>query len=211
MSSESNRIVRIGIIVANRIEDMEFIIPFDIWRRAKYVVETISCEVKNVASLNYTDIKFTSNLRLKLTNLDQYDLLFFPGGPGFRAYFAPPATAKDMGESKLHLAVKKFYKDENKWLVAICAAPAAIMSIIEREWDPDIKFTCYNDPRLIGDYSKLWVDTPIYVDQKKKFITAQAAACSLPLAFLVVELFSGKEEAIRLANSIMYNYVSPLG
>ncbi|RAO95190.1 DJ-1 family protein [Mycoplasma wenyonii] len=205
-----SRIVRIGIIVANNIEDMEFIIPFDIWRRAKFMVETISCEVKNIASLNYTDIKFTTNCKLKHTNLEHYDLLFFPGGPGHTTYFSPPSTAKEFGASKLNTAVRKFYKDDNKWLVAICAAPSYVMSVIEKDWEPDVKFTCYKDPRFIGDYDKLWVDTPVYVDLKKKFITAQAAACSLQLAFLVVELFSGKEEAERLAKSMLYDYVSPL-
>lgn len=207
---DNNRIVRIGILVANQIEDMEFVIPFDIWRRAKYVVETISCEVKNSITLNYTDIKFSASSNLQLTNLDQYDLLFFPGGPGFRSYFSPPATVREVGESKLHLAVRKFYKSEDKWLVAICAAPVAVMSIVEKDWKPDIKFTCYKDPKLIGEYSKLWVDTPVHIDLKKKFITAQAAACSLQLAFLVVEIFSGIEEATRLAKAMLYDYVSPL-
>ncbi|CBZ40388.1 Glutamine amidotransferase-domain protein [Mycoplasma suis KI3806] len=205
-----SKIVRIGILAANGIEDMEFIIPFDIWRRAKFVVETISCEVKNNATLHYSNMKITTNFKLKLTNLEQYDVLFFPGGPAFRAYLSPPATAKDLSESKLHTTIKKFYKNPDKWLVSICAAPISMLSILERELHPDTKFTCYNDPKLIGDYSKLWIDKPIVIDHERKFITAQAASCATQLAFLVVELFCGREEATKLAKTILYDYVSPL-
>ncbi|CCE66673.1 DJ-1/PfpI family protein [Candidatus Mycoplasma haematominutum] len=204
------KIVRIGVIVAYNMEDMELIVPLDIWRRAKFAVETISCEVKNSASLNYSNLKISTNLKLKLTNLDQYDVLFFPGGPGFKAYFSPPATKKDLNESKLHTTIKKFYKDENKWLVSICAAPAALVTILERELDDKTRFTCYNDIKLTRDYSKLWVNKPIVVDFKNKFITAQAAGCALALAFLVVEIFSSRETALELAKSIHYDYQSPL-
>lgn len=206
-----SKIVKIGILTANNIEDMEFIIPFDIWRRAKFVVETISCEVKNNALLHYSNMKISANFKLKLTNLEQYDLLFFPGGPAFRAYLSPPATFKDLGESKLHTAIKKFYKSPDKWLVSICAAPISLLTILEGELHENFKFTCYNDPKLIGDYSKLWVDKPVVIHQERQFITAQAASCALQLAFLVVELFTSKEEAIKLAKTILYDYVSPLG
>ncbi|AFO51716.1 glutamine amidotransferase-domain-containing protein [Candidatus Mycoplasma haematolamae str. Purdue] len=203
-------IKRIGILVTNNMEDMEFIIPFDIWKRAKYIVDTISCETKNAASMNYSNIKIAADLNLSLTNLDQYDMLFFPGGPGFRSYLNPPATAREIGEAKLHSTIKKFYKNENKWLVAICAAPIALTTVLEKELEEDFRFTCYNDPKLIGDLSPKWLDQPIHFNEKRKVVTAQAASCATQLAFTIVELFSGMEEAQRIAKSVLYDYQSSI-
>lgn len=196
--------IRIAVVAANDIEDMEFIIPIDVWRRAKFIVDVIVCEIKNSFNLNYSSLKVSANFNLKHTNFVQYDAIFLPGGPGHKNFLTPASQNKSEGESKLHLALKKFIDDSEKWIIAICASPISVLCILDDKRPKDIKFTAYNDPELIGDFKENWINKKVVID--KNFITAQSAGCSFDLAFSVIEKLTSLEYAKEIATKLQMEY-----
>lgn len=198
--------VRIAVICPNNVEDMELIVPIDIWRRAKFMVDVIIYDTKHNVSLGYSTLKVTSPFSIKETNLIQYDAIYMPGGPGSKSYLATSIIEKEEPESRLHSSIKRFYDDPEKWLIALCAAPVYLLCILEQERNQDIKFTCYNDNELIGDFKKNWVNKKVEVDLNKKIISGQNAGCCLDIALATVELLGSKELADSIAKRLFIDY-----
>lgn len=74
--------IRVAVICPNNVEDMELIVPIDIWRRAKFVVDVIVYDSKANFNMGYSNLKVFSNFSIKGINLVQYDAIYLPGGPG---------------------------------------------------------------------------------------------------------------------------------
>lgn len=195
---------RIAVVCANNVEDMELIVPVDIWRRAQYIVDIIVYDNKSNFTMNYSQLKVHSNFLIKGTNLIQYDAIYLPGGPGAKTFLSPSSIEKDEPESKLHSALKKFFDDEKKWIIALCGAPIYLLCILGKEKTEDLKFTAYNNPELIGDFKNNWLNKKIVVD--KRVITGQNAGCSYDIAFATIEILSGLEVAKELAKKLLQDY-----
>lgn len=193
--------IRIAVIAPTGVEDMELIIPIDIWKRAKFIVDVVVYDVKTTFNLNYSNLKVFSDFSIKSINLIQYDAIYLPGGPGWKSYLSTSAIEKDVTESKLHSSIQRFFADESKWLIALCAAPVALMSILD---NPDINITCYNSPDVIRDLKDKWLNQKIVVD--KQVITGQNAGCSLDIAFATIEALAGKELATEIAKKLFFEY-----
>lgn len=183
-------------------EDMELIVPVDIWRRAKFIVDVIAYDTKSNFNLNYSNLKVSANFIIRGTNLIQYDAIYLPGGPGYKNYLNPSLIEKGEVESKLHTSVKKFFNDENKWIVALCAAPIAVNNILDEK--SNFKFTCYNNPELIGEFKDRWLNKRVVVD--KQVITGQNAGCSMDIALATIEVLSGIELAQEIAKKLLVDY-----
>ncbi|WP_391591816.1 DJ-1/PfpI family protein [[Mycoplasma] cavipharyngis] len=194
--------VRIAVMTVNQIEDMELFIPVDIWKRSGIVVDIIVCEVRNGFTLAYSGVKVNTNFNLNTVNFNQYDAIFLPGGPGYDRFLIPPATQKNIGESKLHEAIKKFAATKDKWLIAICAAPIVFYTVIEDLKFRKTKFTAYNDKNLLRGFEDSWLDVPVHIENN--LITAQASGNSFELAFTVVEKLVGEDTANSVAEKINY-------
>lgn len=106
--------IRVAVICPNNVEDMELIVPVDIWRRAKFVVDVIVYDSKANFNMGYSNLKVFSNFSIKGINLVQYDAIYLPGGPGWKSYLNPCAIERGETESRLHTSLKKFYDDETK-------------------------------------------------------------------------------------------------
>ncbi|OAL10392.1 hypothetical protein A6V39_03070 [Candidatus Mycoplasma haematobovis] len=196
--------IRIAVIAPNNVEDMELIVPIDIWKRAKFIVDVMVYDVKSSFNLSYSMLKVTSGLNLKTVNMIQYDAIFLPGGPGYKSYLNPSSIERDDPDPKLHNSVKKFFDDPSKWLVAICAAPIPLLCILEEARNKDLSFTCYNDPNIIGDFRENWINKKVVVD--KQVITAQNAGCAIDVALATVECLAGAELAQEIAKKLFIDY-----
>ena len=92
-------------------EDVEFSVPNDVLQRAGHQVDCFT--------LNQTTIKTKFNMELtnliplKDIDLDTYDMLLLPGGPGVQNYIQ---------NEQLDQLVKTF-ASTNRFIGAICAAP----------------------------------------------------------------------------------------
>ncbi|AEG73738.1 hypothetical protein MHF_1504 [Mycoplasma haemofelis Ohio2] len=196
--------IRIAAITPDSVEDMELIVPVDIWKRAKFIVDVIVYDTKTSFSLNYSGFRVPSQLKIKDINMIQYDAIFLPGGPRWKNFLKPASIEKDVKDPKLHVTLEKFFNDPEKWIIAICGAPSALMCILGDEKAKDIKYTCYNSPEIIGDFTENWLNKKVVID--KQIITGQNAGCSMELAFAVIEKLAGMELAKELADKLFYDY-----
>lgn len=179
--------IRIAAMVATGTEDMELIVPTDLWRRAHFIVDLISIEKKNSVFLAHgTSIKCTQTI--DKTNLRQYNAIFLPGGLA--------GCDKFLLEPKLIEHLKKF-NEEKKWLLGICAAPTIFykLDLLGKN-----KVTCY--PDLAKSIKENYSKQPIVVSEN--FLTAMSAGYVFDFAFKVVEILTSKKDANDLAKQIYY-------
>lgn len=189
--------IRIAAIACNKTEDIELITAIDLWRRAGFRVDTISLEKKNSIVLN-SGVKISCDNVIEKANLEQYNAIYLPGGPGHEKYFIESWTAKNNeGIVKLHKCLLKF-NEMNKHILAICAAPKLLgtLEILGKR-----KGTCY--PGYQTTFAKSYVDVPVFKD--KNIITGRSPAATMEFAFTVIEELAGKAEANKVKKQIIYS------
>lgn len=180
----------IAIIVANKCEEMEVIIPIDIWRRAGIAVQVISIEKKKSLILqNGTHISCDDILAKE--NLSKYSAIYLPGGKGCVDFLDPAKCAK------LITFLKKASTAKID-IFACCAAPTVLhqLGIID-----NIKVTCYPGCQL---GLKHHVDQDVVID--KNFITSKASGTTIDFALAVVKKLVSLPKAKEVAKQICYKY-----
>lgn len=187
--STSSR-VKIAIMVAQESEDMEVIIPYDLWKRAGISVEKISVEKKNTINLQ-SGTKISCEEILDRTNLDRFNAICLPGGKGHEKFLDEKFC------KKLQEKLVKFASDEKKWVFAICAAPSIL---VELGIAGDRKMTAY--PGFDKKLGPNFVDQDVVCDGN--FITARSASSAIDFALLVIEKMINKQAALNVANAILY-------
>ncbi len=105
------KIIRIGIILANESEELDSIIPIQIWRKAGYIVELISLEKKNSIVLK-SGIKITCDGIIDKTNLSQFNALYIPGGNVYKKVLDPKSNLK-----VLKVIQKDFISNSKKYIL----------------------------------------------------------------------------------------------
>ncbi len=182
--------VKIAIMVAKESEDMEVIVPFDLWKRAGISVEKISVEKKNTITLQ-SGTKISCEETLEKTNLDRFTAILIPGGRGHETFLDEKLC------KKLHDKLAKFVADEKKWVFAICAGPSVLsrLGVIQ-----DQKMTVF--PGFEKYLGNNFQDENVVCD--KNIITAKSAFYSIDFALLVIEKLLNKQVALNVANAILY-------
>lgn len=180
--------IRIATIVATKSEDMELIVPTDLWRRAHFIVDLISIEKKNSVTLAHgTAIKCTQTI--DKTNLKQYNAIFLPGGEGAMKFHLEPKLVE-------HL---KMFNETQRYLMGICIAPLVFskLDLLGKH-----KATCFpeNQKELGTNLDKSAKN--VVVDGN--FITAKAAGNVIEFALKVIEVLASKKEAETVAKKINY-------
>ncbi len=106
------------IVGSDGFEDVELILPRDIWMRLGYDVDiAFGTSNKYVVSGKGLEIKVKLTLKDVLeSGLSKYDALFIPGGPGFKTLNA----CVELDPIIAH------FVDNNKLVGAICAGPTAL-------------------------------------------------------------------------------------
>lgn len=87
------KMIRIGVILANESEELDTIIPVQLWRRAGYIVELISLEKKNSIIMN-SGIKISCDGIIDKINLSQFNALYIPGGNVYKKILDPKSDQK---------------------------------------------------------------------------------------------------------------------
>ncbi len=178
--------IRIAAMVATGVEDMELIVPVDIWRRGHFVVDLISIEKKNSVLLQGgVSIKCTQTI--DKTNLKQYNAIFLPGGKGHEKFLLEPKLIEHLNR----------FNEEKKWLLGICSSPIVFS---ELKLLNGAKVACYPDDakKLKDGYCK----DPIVVSQN--FITAMSAGHVFDFALQVIQTLSSKSDAAAVAKRLHY-------
>lgn len=192
--------LRIAVIACNETEDIELIVPTDIWRRAGARVDLISLEKKNSIVLQ-TGTKISCTNTIDRTNLSQYNAIYLPGGEGHKKYRLdawPPKNNDSV--TRLQTALKNFSNDPKKVILAMSAAPRILG---ELELLKNNKFTCYPGYEE-GLTNGKFVSKNIVIDDK--LITGRAPGSSFEFAYTVLGFFDQKSESEIVRKQIIDKY-----
>ena len=162
------------VLLANNVEEIELVTPVDLWRRAGYTV-TIASIDNELTVKGQQGITISADTSLAKINTSEFDSIFIPGGAGYQL----------IKDSSLAMNTIKYFIDNDKTVLAICAAPTILSP-----WLQDKKATCYPSMKALIPN---WVDQAIVED--KPFITSQGAGTAHQLAFYVIKKISGDSVA----------------
>jgi protein deglycase len=172
--------------LANGFEEMEAIIPIDVWRRAGYTVKTVSIG-SELAITGSHNITVLADQLYENTDYDSADLIFLPGGM--------PGSKNLDAHTGLALKIKEFHTT-GKYVAAICAAPLVLghNGILQNK-----RATCF--PGFEKELHGATLSTESFV-LDGNVLTGKGAGAAMVFALALVEAWSGKEAAIQLATKM---------
>ena len=172
---------KVAVMVADGTEEIEALTVVDVMRRAN-----IHCDI---ISVNGREIKSSHNIEIladKVIDKDikDYDMIVLPGGlPG----------AYNLADNKLLIeTLQEFNNDENKYIGAICASPAIVLSkakIEEGKLITSYPGKGFEDLLKKADYS----EENVVVNGN--LVTSRGPATALPFAYKLLEVlgYNSKE------------------
>lgn len=178
---------KVSVFLVDGFETVEALAVVDVLRRAKVNVETISLmDSKDVVSAQ--KIKVTADIMLWEASFSDSDLLFVPGGGGYKL----------INEDEKAKNIIRSFVEKDKYIAAICAAPSIFgqMGLLKGK-----KATCFPgfEDKLEGaQYS------PEKVVCDGKIITSKGMGTSIDLGLELVGILVGEEEKISIGKSIQY-------
>ena len=131
--------MQILVLLADGFEEIEFVVPVDLWRRAGFKVTVASVSGADVVD-GLHGLKILSDVALSKLEPTDFDAVFLPGG-GIGVQNLKASAAVENTICCLN--------DDNKWVLAICAAPTVLSKariLVDR------KATCYpSKARILVD------------------------------------------------------------
>ena len=180
--------MKVFIFLADGFEEMEAIVPIDIFRRADIEVTVISISKKKLVRGAH-NISVMADCLFTEADFSENDLLYLPGG-------MPGTKNLDAHEGLKKLLLKQ--ASENKYIAAICAAPSILGKLGLMKGREAICFPGF-ESQLHG--AILSNEKTV----KSGFISsAKGAGVAIQFALMLVEQLKGKAFADDIANSICY-------
>jgi len=186
---------KVAVLLANGFEEIEALTVVDVLRMAEVNCELVSIQEEFVTGSHNIVVKSD---RLFGEDIKTYDMIVLPGGlPG----------AENLAKStKVIDIIKEFNKNENKYIAAICASPAMVLSVAEIEKDRYI--TSY--PGI--EYEEMleksnYVDELVVID--KNLITSRGPATTLLFAYKLVDVLGGN--SIQLKKGMLWDMIEEEG
>ncbi|MGE0051153.1 MAG: DJ-1 family glyoxalase III [Arcobacter sp.] len=177
---------KIIVPISNGFEEIEAISIIDICRRAN--IEVTIAGVENIQTIGAHNIKIEADCKIENINSDDFDMIVLPGGLP-NAY----TLAKDKNVQNL----LKEFKEKNKHIGAICAAPFALheAGVLNEN------YTCYpsfeQKIRLNG-YHK---NDAIVIDDN--IITSRGPATAMSFALEIVNILCNEETYLNVKNGLL--------
>lgn len=180
---------KVAVLLAEGFEEIEALTVVDVLRRAGITCEMVS--IKNEDVIGAHNIVVKSD-KIFGEDIKDYDMIVLPGGlPG----------ADNLAKSENVLKVlHDFSTNENKYVAAICASPAIVLSKAGIEENKYV--TSYPD----SSYEKMlenanYVDELVVVDGN--LITSRGPATTLLFAYKLVDILGGDSRALK--NGMLWN------
>ena len=119
---------KVLVFLADGFEDIEAFTVVDLLRRAKIEIDLVS--IKDITVKSGSGINILLNKLIEEVNVEDYDLVFLPGGGGVKA----------LDESVLLKIIVVEFNNQDKYIAAICAAPLILgkLGLLD-----NIEFTCF--------------------------------------------------------------------
>ncbi len=180
-------IMRILTLLAPGFEEIEAVTVIDILRRAGFDVVTASVAEKVVTGSHR--IPLIADTMLDDVAMDGFTALYLPGGQ--------PGTRNLAADERVIGLIKTFHT-QKRYIAAICAAPTILLTadILKKR-----RITSYPSERDKFDPG-FYRDEEVVRDGH--IITGRGVGTALPFALKLVELWSGKESAEKLAGKIVF-------
>ena len=180
------------MFLANGSEEIEALIPVDVFRRGGVEIKTVSITGSELVEMAH-GVTVKADLKFEDAKLEDADLLMLPGG-------LPGATNLNDHEGVRNAVLSQYEK--GKLVAAICAAPMVFGSLGLLEGK---RATCYPgcESTMTGaEYTKQLVT----IDGN--IITGEGPAAAFPYAYAILEIFAGKTVADQLREGMMFNHLT---
>lgn len=178
--------MKVVVFFATGYEEVEALSVVDVLRRGG--VEVIMAGVDGEEVTSGRQIKVKMDQKAEDIDYDLVDMIVLPGGlPGVDNLFESSLVKEKVLE----------FKEKNKWLAAICAAPSVLgkLGVLEGE-----TATCYpNFEQFLYGATHVTDRTVV----SNKIVTGKGAGASLEFALKLLEIVSGKEKADQIKNSML--------
>lgn len=173
----------IGILLTEGFEEIEAVIPADVFRRLNLDVMLIGTDTLDVTGAH--DITLNADVTLETVSADQLSALVLPGGmPG----------AANLRDNPRVIRLIQAMNVGGKWLCANCASPIvfAKAGVIN-----DKKVTCYPADPFINALSCA-VYTGRRTERDGNIITGAGPGCAFEFSYAVAEALGLQDEVKKL-------------
>jgi 4-methyl-5(b-hydroxyethyl)-thiazole monophosphate biosynthesis len=177
---------KIIVILATGFEEMEAIVPVDVWRRAGFEVQTASIRSEKIV-IGSHNIPVIADTTVEEAEFETAHMIFLPGGmPG----------AKNLDNNQFLKNKLIEFNQKGKILGAICAAPLVLGHNNMLEGKTATCFPGFEHEMINAKVSSRSVETD------KNIITGKGAGVALEFALTVVAYFENKSFANQLAKKM---------
>ncbi|RBQ31750.1 DJ-1 family protein [Arcobacter sp. FW59] len=167
---------KILVAIANGFEEIEAVSIIDIARRAD--IEVTIAGVEDINLIGAHNIQIKADVKIEEVSTQNFDMIVLPGGL---------PNAFTLAEDKNVQRLLKEFKENNKKIGAICAAPYALHKADVLEGN----YTCY------PSFEKKIKDDGYYDDKDvvtdNNIITSKGPATSIFFALEIVKTLKGEE------------------
>ncbi len=179
---------KVLIILSTGFEEIEAISIIDILRRAdiKVTISTISEKITKGAH----QIGIDSDIFLKDVKIEDYEMVVLPGGA---------ENTFNLAKDELTQETLKKFKQTNKYVAAICAAPYALhcAGVLNQN------YTCYPSFEQKIDSATYEKNQKVVIDGK--VITSQGPATAMQFALELVKQLQGETIYQEVKNGLLAN------
>lgn len=174
---------KVAVLLANGFEDIEALATVDILRRAGIKCDTVSIMEELVESAHGILVKAD---RLIDDSIENYDMIVCPGGLPGAEYLSKNEKVID--------TIRKFNGREDKYIAAICASPAMVLSAAGIEENRYI--TSYPGEEFEQMLEKSnYVNELVVVDGN--LITSRGPATTFLFAYKLVDILGGDSKSLK--------------
>jgi len=168
--------IKILIAIANGFEEIEAVSIIDVVRRAN--IEVVIAGVEDINLIGAHNIQIKADTKIENVLAQDFDMIVLPGGL--------PNSFTLAENSNVQRLLKEF-KDKNKKIAAICAAPYALhkAGVLGKN------YTCYPsfEKKIKDDGYQTTKD--VVIDEN--IITSKGPATSINFALEIVKILKGEE------------------
>ncbi len=185
---QQSTMAKVYMFLANGSEEIESLIPVDVFRRGGVEVKTVSITGSEFVEMAH-GVTLKADLKFEDADLSDADLLMLPGG-------LPGATNLNDHEGVRQAMLRQY--ESGKLVAAICAAPMVLgsLGIVKGK-----RATCY------PGFEK-YLDGATYTHElctvDGKIITGEGPAATLPYAYTLLAMLTTEQTAHAVAEGMMY-------
>ena len=185
---------KVYVFLADGFEDVEALIPVDVWRRGGLDVTTVS--ISDFPLVNSAHgVNVEADIMFEQGEFDDADLIFLPGGmPGASNLLAHKGVCKAVVDQ--YAAGKK--------VAAICASPAVVLAplgILEGK-----KATCYPGfESVLAENNATYTGNLFTVDGN--VTTGEGPAAAFPFAYELLAQLVNKQTADQIAEGMRFKHL----